>query len=387
MFNDQKAEHIPVCNMAFRREVLAALGGFDTQFRIAGDDVDVCWRIQERDWSIGFSPSALVWHHRRNSIRAYWRQQVGYGKAEALLERKWPCKYNLLGHAKWSGRIYGSGLTCLLGTTSRIYHGPWGTAPFQCLQTCPPSIWRLLPALPEWYLILAFLGAMSELAILWPRLRLAVPTFIVAIAITVLQTVASARRASFPSQPRGRWTRWKWQGLTALLHLLQPAARLYGRIRHGLTFWRWRLPRSFKEPFPRSVAVWSERWHAPDERLRWLKQTLGQLGAVASDGGDYDRWDMEVTGGVFGGVRLLMVVEEHGAGRQMLRFRLWPRSTPFVLLIQAGLIALVVAAYSDGARLPLVIFAFLAVFLACRMVLEWACAMAIVHRALQAPAP
>jgi GT2 family glycosyltransferase len=94
---DTLAEHIPGCNMAFWRDRLAAIGGFDAQFRVAGDDVDVCWRLQERGWTLGFHPSAVVWHHRRGSLRRFWRQQRGYGHAEALLERKWPVKYNTPG--------------------------------------------------------------------------------------------------------------------------------------------------------------------------------------------------------------------------------------------------------------------------------------------------
>ncbi|MDH3639432.1 MAG: glycosyltransferase, partial [Gammaproteobacteria bacterium] len=89
---DRVAEHIPGCNMAFKKEALMAIGGFDPRYRAAGDDVDVCWRLQEQGWIIGFSPAAIVWHHRRNSLRAFWRQQLGYGKAEALLEEKWPQK-------------------------------------------------------------------------------------------------------------------------------------------------------------------------------------------------------------------------------------------------------------------------------------------------------
>ena len=97
LLSDREAEHIPGCNMAFRKTALQAIGGFDAQFRTAGDDVDVCWRLQQRGWTLGFSATAMVWHHRRNSIRAYWRQQQGYGKAEALLEKKWPEKYNVVG--------------------------------------------------------------------------------------------------------------------------------------------------------------------------------------------------------------------------------------------------------------------------------------------------
>src|SRR5712671_6419188 len=60
LLTNQKAEHIPGCNMAFRRVALKAIGGFDPQFHVAGDDVDVCWRLQQEGWSLGFSPAALV---------------------------------------------------------------------------------------------------------------------------------------------------------------------------------------------------------------------------------------------------------------------------------------------------------------------------------------
>ena len=119
LLTDRIAEHVPGCNMAFRRDRLAAIGGFDPVFRAAGDDVDACWRIQAAGGVIGFSPAAVVWHHRRNSVRTYWKQQQGYGRAEALLERKWPEKYNSLGHHSWGGRLYGKGLTAALGQRRR----------------------------------------------------------------------------------------------------------------------------------------------------------------------------------------------------------------------------------------------------------------------------
>src|SRR5262249_23614085 len=63
LLTDSEAEHLPGCNMAFRKACLAAAGGFDPQFRIAGDDVDLCWRLQERGMTLGFHPAAVVWHH------------------------------------------------------------------------------------------------------------------------------------------------------------------------------------------------------------------------------------------------------------------------------------------------------------------------------------
>ena len=90
LLDDVEAEHIPGCNMAFRREVLDEIGGFDPIYRSAGDDVDVCWRLQDLGYRIGFSPAAMVWHFRRNTMKAYIGQQKGYGKAEALLYFRHP---------------------------------------------------------------------------------------------------------------------------------------------------------------------------------------------------------------------------------------------------------------------------------------------------------
>src|SRR5204862_2650081 len=119
----------PGCNMAFLKDSLEAIGGFDTQFRVAGDDVDVCWRLQARGWTLGFSPAAVVWHHRRNSVSAYLRQQRGYGRAEALLERAWPSRHNAAGHISWAGSVYGGAVRLVRGRRARVYQGAWGNAP------------------------------------------------------------------------------------------------------------------------------------------------------------------------------------------------------------------------------------------------------------------
>src|SRR5213596_2142924 len=240
LLTDREAEHIPGCNMAFRKARLEAIGGFDGQFRVAGDDVDVCWRLRERGWTLGFHPAGMVWHHRRNSIRAYWKQQIGYGRAEAMLERKWPEKYNGPGHVRWAGRIYGLGLTRLLGwRPARIYHGVWGSAPFQSLYEPAPSVLAFLPQMPEWHLLTATLWAMAGLSLVYEPLKVAVPLAVAALLPPIAQATLSATRASFPEAPRGIG-RLKRVVVTAFLHLVQPLARLGGRLRAGLTPWRQR---------------------------------------------------------------------------------------------------------------------------------------------------
>ena len=109
MLDDCRAEHVPGCNMAFRREVLLNLGGFDAQYRAAGDDVDLCWRLLDAGYEIGFAPGAMVWHHRRCTIRTYLKQQKGYGRAEAMVHFKHPQRFNRVGNPSFRGVVYGDG--------------------------------------------------------------------------------------------------------------------------------------------------------------------------------------------------------------------------------------------------------------------------------------
>ncbi len=150
LLDDEEAEHIPGCNMAFRREVLEEIGGFDPVYRAAGDDVDVCWRLQNRGYRIGWSPAAMVWHFRRNTVKAYIGQQRGYGKAEALLYFRHPRRFNALGYARWRGRIYGGVSSILSLARPVVYGGVYGRGLFQTLYQPPSSLIAHLPFTLEW---------------------------------------------------------------------------------------------------------------------------------------------------------------------------------------------------------------------------------------------
>jgi GT2 family glycosyltransferase len=382
LLSDLEAEHIPGCNMAFRKSCLQAIGGFDAQFRAAGDDVDVCWRLQQRGWTIGFHPAALVWHHRRNSLRAYWKQQQGYGKAEGLLERKWPEKYNAIGHIKWAGQLYGQGLTRMLLRRRRVYHGPWGSAPFQSLHQSAPSLLTVLPMMPEWYLVIIALGGLSALALLWPKLVFALPFFVLAASATVWQAILSASQASFSIAPRSRFAACRLYLLTGCLHLLQPLARLWGRVGSGLTALRRRVPRALTLPFPRDATIWSEVWRLPEQGLEFLANTLRRDGAVLVLGGDYDRWDLEVRGGTLGAARLFMTVEEHGAGNQLFRFRQWPHFSIEGVIAIVVFTGLTLGAALDEYWAAYDILALVSLLLVGRTLFECAGAMAAIRRAL-----
>lgn len=379
LLTDTIAEHIPGCNMAFRRDRLLAVGGFDVQYRTAGDDVDACWRIEDAGGTIGFAPAAMVWHHRRNSVSMFWRQQNGYGRAEAMLERKWPARYNALGHLRWAGRLYGKGLTAIVGRgRERVKGGVWGSSAHHQLVEAPVG-WTIYGLMPEWYLVIGALAGLTALGASWrPLLGFALPLAI-ATGLLLGQALVSARRASFTSRPRGRRALAGLYLLTFGLHLLQPLARLRGRIRHGLSFWRIRGRSRWTLPRPRRVEHWIEEWRPAEARLEALEGSFLATDGITLRGGIVDDWDLEVRVGLLASVRLLAVVEEHGAGRQLTRYRAWPRVPRLVFLsIVAGALLAAGAAVS-GALLAGAALALLTALLVVRVLVELGLAMGIVR--------
>jgi hypothetical protein len=141
MLNDQEAEHLPGCNLAIRKSALDAIGGFNPIFRTAGDDVDVCWRLRDAGGRLRFVPAAMVWHHRRFTVKAYFKQQSGYGKAEALLMKEHPQRFGPIGGARWRGAIYGDTLGAVEPTEGSIFHGPFGVGAFQVIYSSSGFAW------------------------------------------------------------------------------------------------------------------------------------------------------------------------------------------------------------------------------------------------------
>ncbi|MBO0888513.1 glycosyltransferase [Candidatus Bathyarchaeota archaeon] len=351
LVSDTTAEHVPGCNMLFRKDALVAIGKFDPQFRAAGDDVDLCWRLIDKGGVIGFAPAALVWHQRRSSVRKYWKQQVGYGKAEALLENKWPNKYNAFGQVKWLGRVYGRGISLDFGSlfTSRVYQGVWGSAPYQLLYQPKGSFWSLM-LMPEWYLITGFIGLLFLLSTGWAPWILLGPPLLLSMSLPIVQAAANVRRAKIPSEMRKTsFLHLKVRAMLLFLNILQPLARLDGRLRGGLTPWRRHGPKAKIRLHPETIMMWRDRREPAETTLKGLQIRAEEMGILVKIGGDYDGWDLELRKGLFGGSRLLMAVEEHAPGKQLLRFRLSQTYSGLALTLASILIALSVAAAFFGA--------------------------------------
>jgi GT2 family glycosyltransferase len=89
--NDERPEYVPkatTINLAFRREIFDAVGGFDESFG-AAEDLDFTWRITDVGYRLRWVSNAVVTHDwgtpRRQLRRAFF-----YGKGWCRLLRKHP---------------------------------------------------------------------------------------------------------------------------------------------------------------------------------------------------------------------------------------------------------------------------------------------------------
>lgn len=374
LLDDRIAEHVPGCNMAFRRDALLAIGGFNPIYLRAGDDVDVCWRLQARGWKIGFASAALVWHHHRSSIAAYWRQQVGYGEGERWLLAHHPEKF-LDGHMLWRGRIY-SPLPFVRSLWSeRINAGVWGTAAFPSVYRADIHPFAFLPHSVHWQVlsfILLFAGAVvgttGEHA--WAA-GLLLATGSAGAAFTIARNVSYAWRSDVDSLAGQRL--W-YRVMVAYLHFIQPYARVRGIIRGILAppevIQPVGPPQTSRGPRPsvreglRALLLlcgsitedryWSETWTSTERVLTsltdWLRRSRAVRLIEIDDGWSHDR-DVSVLVGRWAWLDVRALVEEHQSGRTLLRISTYLRPTSFGIVTAVAFAAALIAAASAGVAL------------------------------------
>jgi hypothetical protein len=109
-----------------------------------------------------------------------------------------------------------------------------------------------------------------------------------------------------------------------------------------------------------------------------VEEDLVRDGAVVRRGGDFDRWDLEVRGGLFGCARMLMGIEEHGAGKQLVRFRTWPKFWPLAIVVDLVFALLAVGAAMDHAWVAWIILALIVGLFSFRLCQESAAAEAAI---------
>jgi len=131
------------------------------------------------------------------------------------------------------------------------------------------------------------------------------------------------------------------------------------------------------------MTYWRDQREAPEETLRKLQADLVDAGAIARAGGEFDSWDLEVRGGPLGGSRLLLAVEEHAPGKQLLRFRILPAYGKSAAILSAVFAAMSIGAWWSGAAVAGVTSAFVAAFVVARALADTGFAGGILRERLE----
>jgi O-antigen biosynthesis protein len=320
MLTDREAEHIPGCNMAFYKWALEQIGMFDPIFCKAGDDVDVCWRLQDANLKIGFSAAGFVWHYRRSTVKAYLKQQAGYGEAEALLMLKHPKHYNSFGGAVWHGRIYAPSYAGLLLRGPVIYHGIFGSGFFQRLYA-PDPVQPLMLCTS-----LAFHVCINvPLLVLASYFGSLIPVAVATLLVSSGTCLLAASQANLPRHKQRLWSR----PLIALLFFLQPIVRGWARFK-----WRWNLLSSRKqipkEPsvltgdseLPETVVYWSSGNISRYDFVSAILSKLERAGWVFETDTGWTTHDVEIPAHLWTRLRLTTMSEELEHGKVNIRCRI-----------------------------------------------------------------
>ena len=320
MLTDCEAEHIPGCNMAFYKWALEQIGMFDPIYRKAGDDVDVCWRLQDSQLKIGFSPAGFVWHYRRSTVKAYLKQQAGYGEAEALLIGKHPEHFNSLGGGIWRGRIYASSFSGLLLRGPVIYHGVFGSGFFQRLYASDPMQPLLLCTSLGYHVCISL-----PLLLLAFYFNAVVLLAAGAMMVPVASCVFAAAQARLSKSKRRFWSR----PLVALLFFLQPIVRGWARF-------KWRLNLISQRNRKAPAAIHSGSWReVPNTTVYWCNGNIVRYQFIEAILAEIEKsgwssevdtgWtthDLEIPAHAWARLRLTTVGEELAQGKMNFRCRI-----------------------------------------------------------------
>lgn len=345
MLDDRHAEHIPGCNMAFRRSTLLGMGGFDPQYRVAGDDVDVCWRLLDAGLDIGYAPGAMVWHHRRATVDAYARQQKGYGRSEAMVRFKHPQRFGSCGRSHWRGIIYGDGAVGLPLLPDRIYHGQFGGSLFQTIYRHNLYGRGWIVMCLEWHLIALFVLVLASLY--GPLALISTGMWSVTVGVSVRM---AARAPLLRKSPR--WCR----PLVAYLYLMQPVWRGWYRLTYFLRHKRFaNLKEVPHQAEVKRISLSVQDLYWDNDAGKGREDLLPHLVAKAKEyrwpgdfGNAWAAWDVKLAGDAWHDLTIRVATEELGWPRRFTRARCRARGTLFNKVTSCGVMVWFLTAMTTG---------------------------------------
>lgn len=70
--------------LAVRRELFIETGGFDEDYEFHMEEIDLCWRLQNRGWIIKYCPKSVVYHLGGGSLPMHSPRKVYYNFRNSL---------------------------------------------------------------------------------------------------------------------------------------------------------------------------------------------------------------------------------------------------------------------------------------------------------------
>ncbi|AFM15747.1 mycofactocin system glycosyltransferase [Mycolicibacterium chubuense NBB4] len=136
--------YVPSAAIICRRSTLREVGGFDETLT-SGEDVDLCWRLNEAGARLRYEPIAMVAHDHRTELRKWFVRKSFYGGSAAPLSIRHPGKTAPLVISGWTLVVWmlvalGSGFGYLASVTVAMLTGRRIAKSLSSVQTEPLEV-------------------------------------------------------------------------------------------------------------------------------------------------------------------------------------------------------------------------------------------------------
>lgn len=113
------------CNVAYRRQALLLVGGFDRLFpHAAHEDRDLAWRIEEQCGPVGFNSEMKVVHPGRPFTKAKWIRRGTLAVDDWLIIRRYPERHASAVSVRWQPVVRGARRWWSIGCGAAVWRSP-----------------------------------------------------------------------------------------------------------------------------------------------------------------------------------------------------------------------------------------------------------------------
>ncbi len=75
----REIRRVATMHVVYKKSILLEIEGFNEKLK-TGYDCEIGYKINDAGYKIIFLPDAIVYHHHRDNLRAYFKQQFEYGQ-------------------------------------------------------------------------------------------------------------------------------------------------------------------------------------------------------------------------------------------------------------------------------------------------------------------